>query len=540
MIAFKCMRAGADYLRRLRTIIVCIWALALAVASAQSSIPSSTAAQAPDAGAVRGEVRDPAGGLAAGAVVIFKLADEALLNEGTPAPAGARSETRTNAYGVYSLGGLVPGIYTLHAETGSGERSAAVRVELAPNETRTVNLLLVSASSSNSLSDPTRSDSSSSPKNDSFPAIKAPEFFDQPQFTVAGVTQATNAGGHGSDTVLRTSEALVKATGSLGSESSSTPAALPDPSDKASLSRQPVDMATLRQQRGTLSARLVPDEKLAGNSAREQQADLYHQLAQIDEEIRDPLSAVQEYQRSAELAPTEPRLFDWATELLTHRALEPATEIFSQGARLYPQSVRMLLGLGASWYARGADERASQYLVSASDLDPSAPAPYWFMGRLLIAQKTPSQELLDRMSRFARLAPTNASASYYYALAIWKHAESSGTLNEATLSQVEMLLQHAVQLEPKMGAAHLQLGILYWQQGDSTRAISALKEAIAVSPELGEAHYRLAQAYLRAGNQAAAQEEFRVHDELAKKSDEEAERGRREIQQFVVSLRDSK
>ena len=44
------------------------------------------------------------------------------------------------------------------------------------------------------------------------------EFFDEPQFTVAGVTQATNSGGHGSDTVLRTTEALAKATASLGKD----------------------------------------------------------------------------------------------------------------------------------------------------------------------------------------------------------------------------------------------------------------------------------------------------------------------------------
>jgi len=51
------------------------------------------------------------------------------------------------------------------------------------------------------------------------PEAPAPEFFDEPQFTVAGVTQATNSGGHGSDTVLRTTEALAKATVSLSKES---------------------------------------------------------------------------------------------------------------------------------------------------------------------------------------------------------------------------------------------------------------------------------------------------------------------------------
>ena len=43
-----------------------------------------------------------------------------------------------------------------------------------------------------------------------------PEFFDEPQFTVAGVTDPTNLGGHGSNTVLRTKETLAKDVASLG------------------------------------------------------------------------------------------------------------------------------------------------------------------------------------------------------------------------------------------------------------------------------------------------------------------------------------
>src|SRR5882762_8942700 len=47
-------------------------------------------------------------------------------------------------------------------------------------------------------------------------SVPAPEFFDEPQFTVAGVTDPTNLGGHGSDTTVRTRESLAKATATLG------------------------------------------------------------------------------------------------------------------------------------------------------------------------------------------------------------------------------------------------------------------------------------------------------------------------------------
>src|SRR4030081_1201430 len=40
----------------------------------------------------------------------------------------------------------------------------------------------------------------------------SPQFYDEPRFTVAGVADTTNLGGHGSDTVVRTKEALAKDT----------------------------------------------------------------------------------------------------------------------------------------------------------------------------------------------------------------------------------------------------------------------------------------------------------------------------------------
>jgi len=160
------------------------------------------------------------------------------------------------------------------------------------------------------------------------------------------------------------------------------------------------------------------------------------------------------------------------------------------------------------------------------------------MGKMQGAETAPSDESLERLARFQQLAPENALANYYYAVGLWKRKQSTGALDDASSAQVETLLLRAIELDPKLGAAYLQLGIAYAQRGDYGRAISAYQKAIAASPELEEAHYRLAQAYRRTGKQTEAQKEMQLHEELAKKSKEEAERKRREIQQFVISLRD--
>jgi tetratricopeptide (TPR) repeat protein len=453
-------------------------------------------------GTLQGYVRDSSGRPVANATVFLQPAT------GTETPSTQIQTTHTDSAGAYRFSALRAGSYTLRAEMGGFHQTIVGPVSLAPNETKKIDLTLV----------PTKASGAAAP---------APEFFDEPQFTVAGVTQATSAGGHGSDTVLRTTEALAKATVSLSKEpaasSSVAPSAATESSLRDAVTRNPKD------------------------------PELHHRLGDVEEKLGHPLEAVREYQRAAELDPSELHLFDWGTELLTHRALEPATEVFTKGNRLFPKSVRMLVALGVAWYARGSCDQAAKRLVSASDLDPGNPIPYLFLGRMQTVETTALGGSVESLGRFAQLQPGSALANYYYAVSLSKESgeQSAGAMDRdgdaERSARVEALLQKAVHLDPKLGAAYLQLGILYAQRADFSRAITAYQKAIEVSPEevgpqldqtLEEAHYRLAHAYLRTGDKAKAQEELELHRNLAKKTKEDAERKRREIQQFVISLRD--
>ncbi len=337
-----------------------------------------------------------------------------------------------------------------------------------------------------------------------------PEFYDEPQFTVAGVTDASNPGGHGSDTMLRTTEALTRETVLLKKES-------PASSQPGSLNA--VTEKSLRE----------AVEHDPGN------AGLHHSLADAEEKLGNPLEAAREYQRSAELDPSEPNLFDWGAQLLLHRALEPATEVFARGNRLFPRSVRILVGLGVAWYARGSYDQAARRLYEASDLNPDDPNPYLFLGKMLVTDAAPSEGSVERLARFARLQPENALANYYYALSLWKRRKDPE--DTENLAQVESLLQKAVHLDPKLGAGYLQLGILYSEGQDFPKAISAYQKAIEANPQLEEAHYRLAQAYRRTGERLKAQEELQLYEQISKETAQQVERERREIQQFVYTLR---
>jgi tetratricopeptide (TPR) repeat protein len=453
--------------------------------------------------------------------------------------------THTDSEGRYRFATLTAGSYSLRAEMVGYDAATAGPGNLGQKETVEIDLFLASTKASKLLDTRPRT-----PAADR--STQAPEFFDEPQFAVAGVTETTNAGGHGSDTVRRTSDALAKATVSLSKDSAENHRVTASAETEASLrdtaARGPDNFEANDKLGAFLAASGKPTEALPylqhASRLSPKNASTHHLLGDVEEKLANPLAAVREYQRAAELDPSELNLFDWGTELLHHRAFEPATEVLAKGNRLFPNSVRTLVALGVAWYSRGSYDQATLYLAKASDLGPGNPTPYLFLGRIQTVEATPSEDSVRKLARFAQLQPENALANYYYAVSLWKQSSDVGDSERP--ARVESLLQKAVHLDPNLGAAYLQLGMFYSQRDDLSRAILAYRKAIEVAPATDEtllddtlevAHYRLAQAYRRTGDETKAQQEFRLHDQCAEKTKEHVEHERRETQQFVIALR---
>jgi tetratricopeptide (TPR) repeat protein len=412
-----------------------------------------------------------------------------------------------------------------------------------------------------------------------------PQFYDEPHFTVAGVTDTTTMGGHGSSPIIiRNTESLVRATAALTEESGSKPPSASNTARTEASLRQAVQQRPDSFEANSQLGKWLVDEerpaegiayleraaginpndfenlyelalayfKMANYASAKTEAGpllniaadnkekgrAHHLLGQIDEKLGDPLEAVREFQRAAESNPTEPNLFDWGSELLLHRAAEPAIEVFTKGNRLFPQSVRMLTALGAAWYVQGTHEKAAQRLCQASDLNPEDPNPYLFMGKMQATEAMPAEAIAPRLERFAKLQPENALANYYYAVSLWKARKF--VADAATLAQIESLLTRSVQLDPRQGEADLQLGIVYAEQKQTAKAISAYDRAITATPDLAEAHYRLAQAYRLTEQPAKAQAELQLYEKISKANADETETQRRQTQQFVYQLQQTK
>ena len=446
--------------------------IAAAAISTALFLPSAWC-QSPSTGkpaTLRGTVVDPESLPVGGAAV-------SLENENT----GKTLHEVTDSHGHYSFAGISPGTYTLRVKRKGWREANKEPLVLDQGQEIIVDMRL-------------QPDRAYGSNEGTTPPL---EFSVEPTFTVAGVTDPTNLGGHGSDVGMRTKESLAKATVSLNS---------------ANIEEEKKRVATLRD---------APDS-----------AELHELLGDIAESEGRALEAEREYERAARMEPTEANLFAWGSELLLHRALEPASEVFTNGHQLFPRSTRMLLGLGVTSYGRGLPKEAAEQLAAACDLDPSDPTPYLFLGKIQSAEKIEPPGWTERLKRFASVHPENALAHYYYAVALTKDAQAT---ESSTL--VESSLLTAVKIDPKCGDAYLQLGILYATRKDLAKAIAAYQKAIETVPSSAEAHFRLAAAYRLTGDAAKARQEMELYDQISKQKTEQSERERHEIQQFVYTLR---
>ena len=454
------------------------WVFVVVVVLVTSAIASAGVQQ--DAGGqiqqivIKGVVRDSVGKPVGDATVRIE-------RKGVPG-----IEVKTSMGGSFEFPAAPSGTYALSAEKDGKRSRIAEVITPASIDEQLVELTLQDPAA------PAVDSHVSSPS--SAPAM---EFADAPNFTVAAVTDWTAAGGHGSDSSLRTSEALTRETLSLKSQGA---------------------------------------DRSAPNSVAAKSANMHRIAGERAEKRGDPLAAVHEFEQAVREDPSEQNYFAWGSELLLHRAVLQAKDVFAAGAKLYPKSARMLTALGAALFAGAFYDEAALRLCDASDLNPADPEPYIFMGKIEIAAPNPLACVEQRLARFAAQQPDNALANYFYAMTMWKqHGQS---VDVKILPQVEAMLTKAVTVDPKCSDAFLQLGVLHSSQRDFQGAIGFYSKAIEANPQMSEAHYRLGVAYDRVGERAKAKQEFQLHEEIDKQQKADVERQRREVKQFLVVVPD--
>ncbi len=360
--------------------------LALLLSFAVELTPAQETSQPPVA-EVDGIVRDSAGKPIVGVSVLL-----------TKEEGSSPKETKTDAAGTFSFSAVVAGTYKVTLKKSGFRGAIDDSIKLSPAEKKHCEFVLAASGGSS-------------------PRVAGIELDDRPNFTVAGITDSTGSGGHGSETRMRTGETLAKDTLNLeSSKSEATPTTAPkdgagpetresENALQAALLKNPQSFATnhrlgafyfhsqrcreaipfleaaykldpgdhandfdlvltLRACGENSKARDHASQMLANPKAlsKRDEADLRRALGDLDEKMGDPLGAAREFERAARLDSSEQNYFAWGAELLLHRAATPAIEVFGRGVRLHPDSARMLAGLGAALYTSGSADEAAQRL----------------------------------------------------------------------------------------------------------------------------------------------------------------------------------
>lgn len=505
-------------------------------------------AQKQAASAILGTVRDAGGNGIPDALVRLQARGE-----------GRAQERKTNDSGGFGFAGLGADTYVLSASKGE-QHSSEVTVTVSKEGAFHFDLVLSNGAK---------------PVPASSIQTQEMQFSDVPTFTVAAVTDWTAAGGHGADTSLRASEAINRET--LRLKPDTTDAALkPDTRSReealrSALQQSPrsfqtnADLGRFYLEVGRYSDAVAPlqtayaidpnerrnEYDLALALSRSGQAQLakvhvdrllaagdraeWHRLAgEVDEKLGDSLRAVRELERAAKLDSSEENLFAWGSELLEHRAIWQARDVFEIGSKAYPKSARMLTALGAALFAGALYEEAARRLCASADLSPDTAEPYLFMGRMDMVAPAVLPCVESKLEGFANAHLGNALANYYYAMAYWK--ARGKRVDVETIQQVQTYLSRALKADPKCSDAYLQLGVLQAARRDFKSASEYYLKAIDANPASTEAHYRLGVAYDRVGEKEKAAEQFKLHDELEREQALVVDRQRREVKQFLVQV----
>lgn len=501
--------------------------------------------------------------------VVAVLSGRVVDSTGKPAPSAqvyaephdgtAVVQTEADASGQFLIRSLEAGSYTIHAAS-HGVESSRTTLVVTKDSRQNITIVL------NSAGAPDARGAGSAESSNSI------NFFDKPNFAVAGVTDWTAVGGHGSDATLRTSEELNREALKLQAQTSAaTATAKADERRKAetnlraAVAASPasyvvnrdlglfyVNEAQFQQAIPLLekAARLNGDQAVdeynlalacngVGDFASAQlhvkraltqnDAAEYHFLSgEIEEKLGNPLTAVQQYQRAAQLDPKEANYFALGTELLLHRAIWQAADVFASGTKAYPASVRMKTAWGAALFAGGQYDEAAGKICEASDMEPAEREPYLFAGQIVETSSSVNRCVGPMLERFAHQHPDDAQANFFYAMFLLKQ--------EGTPAQerVHTLLLRTVALDPKYSDAYLQLGIMQAAQKDYGGAIAYYRKALEADPQNSEAHYRLGVVYDRTGEPALAKAEYQMHEQIDAANAAQVEAQRRAVKQFSI------
>lgn len=244
--------------------------------------------------------------------------------------------------------------------------------------------------------------------------------------------------------------------------------------------------------------------------SHQDRAELENLLGEVEEKRNNYAQALAAYRKAVELQPTsEEYQLDYATELNQHWNPTEALRAFSTGVKTFPSSVTLWMGLGGTYYLLGKYPEASETLLHTSQMAPDNPNVYALLGLAYDAAGPLQKAIEQRFVDYVKAHPSDALGHYFYGkILLDQNQHKAGT----DLDQAQHELSMAVELNPKLSQAHLELAKLFQMRGDTSAVRTQLETVVKLNPASSDAYYRLIPVYRKLGEPekaAIAAEKFR-------------------------------
>jgi tetratricopeptide (TPR) repeat protein len=245
---------------------------------------------------------------------------------------------------------------------------------------------------------------------------------------------------------------------------------------------------------------------------------------------------VHSYQSAVALEPNvqEHRLA-LARELLKHQTFDAAILVLEQAAELFPQSTRVKLLLGVSYYLVDRSADSIRELLEAAKLDSSDELAARYLGEITLQDSAePHPAAVAQICAFADAHSSSKSASALCGAVLLRASEESGDISRKP--EILRRLEHAVRIAPQEPLARCQLGRAFEWSQEWQKARLQMENCVRLDPDSPEGHYRLARIYRRLGLSSMANEQTALQQQATQRQSQESTRRTNAATRFLVLL----